>query len=169
LNQFVRKTIALCIAVGTTSSSSDEATRAYVSKDGEGEFAAGAIIKVSPGTGSGGAVLLEEKFPEVFSTGIHYHVEADEIFYVISGNGYARFGGQDHPVEGGDVIFIPAGEDHKLFTDGTRMELLAFLDKPGLDEEFRAWHRAYGEGVPESLEQLNEIATRYGTTYKTLE
>jgi hypothetical protein len=49
------------------------------------------------------------------------------------------------------------------------MELLAFLDKPGLDEEFRAWHRAYGEEAPVSLEQLNEVAQRYGTVYKTLQ
>ncbi len=48
------------------------------------------------------------------------------------------------------------------------MELLEFLDKPGLDEEYRAWHRAYGDAQPVSVQQLNEIAEKYGTVYKTL-
>jgi hypothetical protein len=42
-------------------------------------------------------------------------------------------------------------------------------DKPGLDEEFRAWQRAYGDAAPTSLRQLNEIAQRFGTVYKTLD
>ena len=32
-------------------------------------------------------------FPDGLSTGLHYHVKADEFFYVISGRGTARFGG----------------------------------------------------------------------------
>ena len=152
-----------------TSSLAQESREGYVLKVGEGEYAAGAIIKASPSGGTQGGVLLQEPFPDGFSTGLHHHIEADEFFYVISGRGTATFGGENHPVEAGDVIFIPAGLDHKLWTDGSTMELLAFLDKPGLDEEFRAWHRAYGEDAPVSLEQLNEIAERYGTVYKTLE
>jgi len=166
----ITKTIfCICVALAAALSFADDSTKGYVLKVGDGEFAAGAIIKASPRTGSSGAVLIQEPFPENFSTGIHYHVEADEFFYVISGTGFARFGGKDHPVEAGDVIFIPAGEDHKLYTKQTKMELLAFLDKPGLDEEFRAWHRAYGDSMPVSLEQLNEIARKHGTVYKTLE
>lgn len=149
--------------------SADERTRAYVLKAGEGEFAAGAVIKAGPATGSNGAVVIQESFPDGFSTGLHYHIEADEFFYVISGAGFARFGGKDHAVGPGDVIFIPAGEDHMLYAVGSEMELLAFLDKPGLDEEFRVWHRTYGEAAPGSLRQLNEIAQKYGTVYKTLE
>ena len=153
--------------VAVPSAAQDE-PQGYVLKVGDGEIAAGAIIKASPKSGTQGAVLLLEPFPEEFSTGLHYHVHADEFFYVIAGRGTAHFGGQDHPLEPGDVVFIPAGEDHKLFTDGSTMEVLAFLDKPGLDEEFRAWHRAYGDAQPVSVEQLNEIAERYGTVYKTL-
>ena len=157
---FVSVVFSVCLA--------QQDREGYVLKVGEGEYAAGAIIKASPKTGTQGGVLLQEPFPDGFSTGLHYHIDADEFFYVISGHGTATFGGEDHPVKAGDVIFIPAGLDHKLWTDGSAMELLAFLDKPGLDEEFRAWHRAYGEDAPVSLEQLNEIAERYGTVYKTV-
>ena len=165
----MRRVFLIFIVLVATQSLADELSKGYVLKVGEGEFAAGAIIKASPGTGTNGGVLLQGAFAEHFSTGLHYHVEADEFFYVISGTGFARFGGKDHPVEAGDVIFVPAGEDHKLFTNDSEMELLTFLDKPGLDEEFRAWHRAYGEAIPVSLDQLNEIATKYGTVYKTLD
>ena len=149
-------------------SCAQEARQGYVLKVGDGEIAAGAIIKASPKSGTQGGVLIVEPFPDGFSTGLHYHVNADEFFYVISGRGKARFGDKNHSIEAGDVVFIPAGEHHKLFTDGSTMELLAFLDKPGLDEEFRAWHRAYGDAQPVSLQQLNEIAEKFGTVYKTL-
>jgi mannose-6-phosphate isomerase-like protein (cupin superfamily) len=160
-------TAAFLLTLGIVSSA-QEARQGYVLKVGEGEIAAGAIIKASPKNGTQGGVMLIEPFPDDFSTGLHYHVKADEFFYVISGRGVARFGGKDHPIEAGDVVFIPAGEDHALLTNGSTMELLAFLDKPGLDDEFRAWHRAYGDAQPVSLEQINAIAKKFGTVYKTL-
>ena len=87
--------------------------------------------------------MLIEPFPDGLSTGLHYHVNADEFFYVVKGRGTAHVAGRDHLIEVGDVVFIPAGMDHRLFAKGSTMELVAFLDKPGLDEEFGAWHRAY--------------------------
>ena len=163
MRKIILQVFLISIVLGANQSLADEPSKGYVLKVGEGEFAAGAIIKASPSTGTNGAVLLQGSFPEHFATGLHYHNEADEFFYVISGTGFARLGGKDHPIEAGDVVFIPAGQDHKLFTDGSEMELLTFLDKPGLDEEFRAWHRAYGEATPVSLDQLNEIAMKHGT------
>lgn len=142
-----------------------ESPRGYVLKVGEGEEACcDVLIKASPRSGTQAGVMIFQPLPPDFSTGLHYHEEADEFFYVISGTGTATIAGQEYDIGPGDVIFVPAGEDHKLATNSEKMEILEFLDKPGLDEEFRA-----EIDEPLTLEKLNEIANRYGTVYKTLE
>ena len=139
----------------------------YILKANEGEEVGGPIIKISPKTGSNGAVLINERHTENSSTGTHYHMKADEFFYIVSGRGFVRLDGEEHPVEMGDVIFIPAGTDHALLTDTEHLHTMTFLDEPGLDEEFRAWHSEFGSAWPQSLEQLNAIANEHGTVYRT--
>ena len=108
--------------------------------------------------------MILQPMPADFSTGLHFHEEADEFFYVISGTGTATIAGQEYEIGPGDVIFVPAGEDHKLATHSEKLEILEFVDKPGLDEEFRAEIEE-----PLTLEKLNEVANKNGTVYKTLE
>lgn len=108
--------------------------------------------------------MILQPMPAEFSTGIHYHEFADEFFFVVSGSGVATISGEDQAVGPGDAIFVPAGADHKIATRAGPMELLEFLDRPGLDDEFRAEIEE-----PVTLEKLNEVANRYGTVYRTLE
>lgn len=146
---------------------SHEAPRGYVLKNGEGEEACcGVLIKASPRSGSRAGLLILQPMPAHFSTGIHYHTEADEFFYVVSGSGTATVAGEEHPIEAGDVIFVPAGEDHRLMTQSSGMEIIEFLDKPGLDDEFRG---ATNLGDDFTLEELNAISRPNGTVYRTLE
>ncbi len=147
----------------------DKSRNGYVLKHGKAEYAAGALIMASPQTGSQNGVLMQEDFSEKFSTGLHYHTHADEFFYVLDGSGVVVLKNKEYKIGKGDVIFIPYGLDHKMFTQGQPMKVLVFLDKPGLEEEFRTWHIKYGDSPPESLEQLNAIAKKYGTVYKTLD
>lgn len=145
--------------------------RGYILKVGEGEVLGADIIKASPKSGTQGGVMIVQAMTDGFSTGLHEHLEADEFFYVISGRGRARLGREDHPIEAGDVIFVPAGEDHKIFVgEEGPLEILFFLDKPGLDEEFRVWHRRFSdENQPVTLEEINAIARKYGTVYKSID
>lgn len=139
--------------------------RGYVLPAGEGESACcGVLIKASPRSGTQGGVMMLQPMPAEFSTGIHYHEEADEFFYVVSGTGVALISGQEHEFGPGDVMFVPAGEDHRISAGDEPVDLLEFLDKPGLDDEFRAEIEE-----PMTLEKLNEVANRFGTVYKTLE
>ena len=88
---------------------------------------------------------------------------------MISGTGTATLGDDDYRVEEGDVIFVPVGLDHKMSADSGPLVLLEFKDLPGLDEEFRVWHRRFIEDGEEiTLEKLNEFAKPLGTVYKTL-
>ena len=159
-------------AIGQESSTASDKTsrRGYVLKRGEGEVLGSNIIKASPKSGTQGSVMILQVMKDGFSTGVHVHVEADELFYVVDGKGRATLAGVDVAVEAGDVIFVPAGEDHRLFVaEGERLEVLEFLDKPGLDEEFRAFHYRLSEEPEElTLDELNAISRQYGTVYRTL-
>lgn len=49
------------------------------------------------------------------------------------------------------------------------MEVIGFLDKPGIDEEFRVWHQRFSENPAElTLDELNEVSRQYGTVYRSL-
>jgi mannose-6-phosphate isomerase-like protein (cupin superfamily) len=156
--------LAACLALA------QEPRRGYVLKVGEGEVLADAIIKASPKSGTQGGVMILQTMPENFSTGLHIHLHADEFFYIVSGTGTATLGDETYAIEAGDVIFAPAGLKHRIRSEGEELVVLEFLDKPGLDEEFRAWHREYSEnGQSVTLEQINAIANKYGTVYKTID
>lgn len=153
------------VVLGVAAALAQVPRRGYVLPVGEGESACcGVLIKASPRSGTQGGVMTLQPMPAEFSTGIHYHEEADEFFYVISGRGVALIAGQEHEYGPGDVMFVPAGEDHRISAGDEQVELLEFLDKPGLDDEFRAEIEE-----PMTLEKLNEVANRFGTVYKTLE
>lgn len=145
----------------------------YVLKRNEGErlFGGATIIKASPRTGSQAAEMFWSALSAGFSTGIHVHHTADEFFYVLSGTGVALVAGKEVPIEAGDVVFVPRGQDHRLKTMGASpLEIVFLVDKPGLANEFREGHATSDGGkVALTLQDLNRISEKYGTTYKTLE
>ncbi len=160
-------------ADGQAPNSPQSSQQGYVLKRGEGEalFDAQILIKASPRTGSQGGEMFWAKSGPGSSTGIHVHHVADEFFYVVSGAGVALVGGNEVPIETGDVVFVPKGQDHRLKTSGdVPLETVFLVDRPGLASEFRAHHvKSDGGKVALTLDQLNQISQKYGTTYKTLE
>ncbi len=164
----VRIIVALLFVFGAVTATADDSRKGYVLKSGEGEVVWGSTIKASSEMGTRDIEVIVWPAPEGFSTGLHYHIEADEYFYVLSGSGTAIIGENEYMIESGDFMFVPAGVDHKIVVKEP-IEMFEFLDRPNQVGELRAWHKAYGDAMPESLEQLNEIAERFGTVYKTLE
>lgn len=59
----------------------------------------------------------------------HYHLGQEELFYIISGSGELQSPEGPRPVQAGDVLFFPAGEEgtHKL-TNTSEAEPLVYLD-----------------------------------------
>ncbi len=107
--------------------------------------------------------MVLDNLPPGFSTGLHIHRDADEFFYVISGTGTATLGDQETAIEPGDVVFVPSGSVHKMaVSEEGPMELLFFVDRPGLDEFFREVHALYfSKGEPMSLEECNAIGSKH--------
>jgi len=136
----------------------------YVLKPGEGEVIDGRIIKASPESGTRGSVLIYDEMAGGSTSGVHYHLKADEIFYVLEGLGTVMLGDEDIAVEPGDTIFVPVGQDHKITSSKDRpLKVIFFLDKPGLEEQFRL----NPDRETMTVEQFNAIVEKYGTIYKT--
>lgn len=143
----------------------------YVLKLGEGEVLnPDRIIKASPKSGTQGSVMVLDRAPADFTVGLHYHTEADEFFYILAGRGTFRLNGKGIAIGPGDIIFVPAGQDHGFSVSPEQpLEMLVFLDRPGLAQDFRELHalRAANPG-PMTLDERNAIARKYGTIYKKL-
>jgi len=63
--------------------------------------------------------------PPNCSSKLHYHIKAEETYYILKGRARMVINGEDHLVCSGDVIFILPLEKHQIFTQG--MEDLEFI------------------------------------------
>jgi mannose-6-phosphate isomerase-like protein (cupin superfamily) len=48
----------------------------------------------------------------------------DEVYYVVSGRARLTSGGDERAVEAGDVLFVPAHEEHRFHSIEERLSLL---------------------------------------------
>jgi mannose-6-phosphate isomerase-like protein (cupin superfamily) len=62
--------------------------------------------------------LAEATLPPGGETLEHYHRQAEEIYYFVSGAGRMRLGAEESDVEAGDAVVIPPGTPHKLWNPG---------------------------------------------------
>ena len=69
--------------------------------------------------------LAEARLPPTASTTAHYHVETEEIYYLLEGRGAMRVGDEQLEVGPGDAIAIPPGEVHQITNTGST--ILKFL------------------------------------------
>jgi mannose-6-phosphate isomerase-like protein (cupin superfamily) len=69
--------------------------------------------------------LAEEVLPAGKSVSRHYHLDTEEVYYILRGKGRMTVGGEVRAVAAGDAIFIPRGSAHTLENTGqTPMTLL---------------------------------------------
>lgn len=62
--------------------------------------------------------LAEARLSAGQSTTPHYHPRAEEIYFIVSGNGQMRIGEEARAVESGDAIAIPPGAVHQIVNTG---------------------------------------------------
>jgi len=69
--------------------------------------------------------LAEEVLPVGAQVGRHYHLETEEIYYILKGAGLMTVGDETREVKAGDAVFIPRKESHTLKNTGqTPMTIL---------------------------------------------
>jgi mannose-6-phosphate isomerase-like protein (cupin superfamily) len=62
--------------------------------------------------------LAEEVLPPGKSVGRHHHLETEEVYYILEGEGRMSVGSEAREVAAGDAIFIPRGSAHTLENTG---------------------------------------------------
>ncbi|MCP9494189.1 MAG: cupin domain-containing protein [Pyrinomonadaceae bacterium MAG19_C2-C3] len=63
--------------------------------------------------------LAEETLPAGAKVGCHYHIETEEVYYIVRGAGVMRIDDEVRAVGAGDCIFIPRGSVHTLENTGS--------------------------------------------------
>jgi mannose-6-phosphate isomerase-like protein (cupin superfamily) len=79
--------------------------------------------------------LAEARLAVGGSTQEHYHVQAEEIYFITSGEGRMRIEGEDREVAPGDAIAIPPGQRHKLWNTGNAPLTLLCCCSPGYEHD----------------------------------
>jgi mannose-6-phosphate isomerase-like protein (cupin superfamily) len=62
--------------------------------------------------------LAEIRHPPGTASQEHFHTEAEEVYYVVEGQGGVRVDGETRPIGPGDVVIIAPGERHKVWAEG---------------------------------------------------
>jgi mannose-6-phosphate isomerase-like protein (cupin superfamily) len=78
--------------------------------------------------------LAEARLLPGASTQEHYHLRAEEIYYITHGVGCVRIEGESRDVRAGDAIAIPPGKKHKLWNTGADTLRLLCCCAPGYED-----------------------------------
>jgi mannose-6-phosphate isomerase-like protein (cupin superfamily) len=62
--------------------------------------------------------VAEIRHPPGTASQEHFHTEAEEVYYVLSGNGGIRVDGETRTLKPGDVAIITPGEHHTVWQEG---------------------------------------------------
>jgi mannose-6-phosphate isomerase-like protein (cupin superfamily) len=79
--------------------------------------------------------LAEARVPVGGSTQEHYHVRAEEIYYITHGRGRIRIEGEEREIGVGDAIAIPPGQRHKLWNTGSETLRLLCCCAPAYEHD----------------------------------
>lgn len=79
--------------------------------------------------------LAEARLPAGGATQEHYHVRAEEIYYITHGTGRICIDGETREVKAGDAIAIPPGRRHKLWNTGKEILRLLCCCAPAYEHE----------------------------------
>jgi len=75
------------------------------------------------------SVAIYEIPPQKASYPYHYHVKNEEVFYIISGNGFLETPDGNKPISAGDIIVCPPSEAgaHRI-VNSSLSEMLTYID-----------------------------------------
>lgn len=79
--------------------------------------------------------LAEARVPVDGSTQEHYHVRAEEIYFITSGRGRMRIEDEERELGVGDAVAIPPGKKHKLWNIGNEPLTLLCCCAPAYEHD----------------------------------
>ena len=112
----------------------------------------GAIVRelASPGNSSlTRHSLAEIRHPPGTASQEHYHTEAEEVYYVIEGQGAVRVDGETRTIGPGDVVVIVPGQRHTVWQEGEGDLVLLVTCVPAYTVEEVVFSRVVAVGYPQ--------------------
>ena len=58
---------------------------------------------------------------------LHIHKDAEQVYFVIQGEGTVQVGVEQEKVKAGDVVFLPANTQHGFFNTGEKKVILLLV------------------------------------------
>jgi mannose-6-phosphate isomerase-like protein (cupin superfamily) len=77
--------------------------------------------------------LAEATLPPGAATVPHYHLQAEEIYFILAGSGLMHLGSETRQVGAGDAIAIPRATPHQLVNTGTQPLVLLCCCSPAYE------------------------------------
>ena len=123
--------MTLLVVDGSPTSASDTTIRTFEADDvqnrpihnpdlGFHHMAARMLVAAGQDGGHSLLLALATFAPETGSHALHRHPDAEEIFYVWSGEGVHLTGdGGQYPMAAGDLVYVPTGEPHGFANTGS--------------------------------------------------
>jgi mannose-6-phosphate isomerase-like protein (cupin superfamily) len=68
-------------------------------------------------------------------TAEHYHPQAEELYYFVSGSGRMRLGEEEAEVVAGECVVVPPGTPHKLWNAGPQPLVLLCCCAPAYSDD----------------------------------
>jgi mannose-6-phosphate isomerase-like protein (cupin superfamily) len=149
-----------------------DAIQGYVLQANEGETlqrpGGQIVIKADPRTGSGRLAVGTQQLYVGSGIRLHRHEGEDEVLWIQEGSGTAIIGDTRKTVDKGAFVYVPQGVWHGLENPKNEVRLLWMVSPPGLENFFREVGTSPGiEPRKLTPEQLNDIARKHGTSFKT--
>ncbi len=79
--------------------------------------------------------LAEEVLPPGRAVASHYHLETEEIYYILQGRGEMIINGERRVIGAGDAVFIPRGMTHSLVNSSTEAMTILLVCGPAYSRE----------------------------------
>ncbi|WP_204112822.1 cupin domain-containing protein [Shimia biformata] len=95
----------------------------------------------------------------------HIHDDADETFYVLTGEVDFWMDGEISTAQAGDVVFIPRGREHTFRVAGTLAARMLTIMTPGGFETFFADVAQEGLTIPDDMKRIAEIGAGYNLRF----
>ena len=139
----------------------------YVLDAGQGEahwfLGSRATYKTTRAQNGGGLFLAEFHAPRGHGAPLHVHDDADEMFYVLSGQLTVEYAGEERTVTDGGFVFGPRDVEHRFRVDSEEAHFLLLTSPAGFEDFVRtAGEPATSAGLPipsaPDLEALVRIA-----------
>ena len=148
------------------------ATTGYVLQANEGETlqrpGGQIVIKADPLTGSNRLAVGTQQLYVGSGIRLHQHEGEDELLWIQEGSATAIVGDTRTTVAKGAFVYVPKGVWHGLENPKDEVRLVWIVSPPGLENFFREVGTPPGiEPRKLTLEQLNDIARKHGTSFKT--